>query len=393
MNARLFVLLLGNFAIGTGAMVVPGMLNELAHDLRVTPAAIGLLVSGFALMVCVGGPVLAALTSGIARGRLLTFALSLYAAAHIAAAFAPGYDSLLVIRVVTAIGAALFTPQAAATVGLLVPPQERGAAIGTVFLGWSISAVVGVPLGAWLGAAIGWRWTIAAVGVLSGLIAFGVWRQIPAGLQVAPMDKTAWRALLRNWPLLLAVAVTAVQAGGQFTAFTYLALLYKEFIGASPQTISILYAVFGAAGVIGNLLATRMMDRLGAAKVALWAMGSMALALLFWPLTHGGLAITTALTFVWGLGCFAVNGTQQARLVGLAPPLASASVALNSSAIYLGQAFGALSGGALISAIGLPALSPFGTAFMLGAMVLSWQASRMAIKGAAAGAATARRSD
>jgi predicted MFS family arabinose efflux permease len=380
MQSRLWSLTLGNFAIGTGAMIVPGMLNELTADLATTPAAIGLIISAFAMTVCIGGPLLAAWTSAIERRKLLTAALALYAVTHIAAAFAPGYGTLLAVRIVTAIGAAVFTAQAAATAGLLVPPEARGKAIGLVFLGWSISAVAGVPIGAYLGAHIGWRPTIGLVGVASAIFAAWVWRKIPAGLFVAPMDRAAWKSLFGNTPLLLAISVTGIQAAGMFTVFSYMALVLKDFIGATPTLISVLFFCFGVTGVIGNIIASRVMDRVGAARVALLAMGCMAIALLLWPLTRGSLTVTVALSLLWGLGCFAVNGAQQARLVGLAPQLASASVALNSSGIYLGQAFGALVGGWIIASHGTANLSLVGTVLMAAAMVVSHIALGMATR-------------
>jgi predicted MFS family arabinose efflux permease len=390
MKTKLWSLTLGNFAIGTGAMVLPGMLNELTRDLNTTPAAIGVVVSGFALTVCVGGPFLASWTSTIERRKLLTAALVLYAVMHVCAALSPNYGWLLALRIVTAVGAAIFTSQAAATAGLLVPTAQRGGAIGLVFLGWSIAAVLGVPLGSWLGSLIGWRWTMALVGLVSALIAAWVWRQIPSALFVVPMDRAAWKSLRANRPLLLAVLVTAVQASGQFTVFTYLALLYKEFNHATPETISLLYACFGVAGLTGNILANRMMDRLGPARVAMTAMTAMALGLLCWPLASQGIGFAAALTFLWGLGCFAVNGAQQARLVALAPPLASASVALNSSALYLGQAFGALSGAAIIGAMGLSMLAHVGAGLLLCALVISQWAWRLATRAQASSLAVAQ---
>lgn len=377
MKTKLWSLTLGNFAIGTGALIVPGMLNELSSDLQVTPAAIGVIISAFAMTICVGGPFLAGWTSSIERRVLLTGALLLYAVTHMLAAFAPGYLSLIAIRVATAVGAALFTAQAAATAGLLVPAEQRGKAIGLVFLGWSIAAVVGMPLGAYLGAHIGWRWTIALVGGLSALFALWVWLQIPARLFVPAMDKAAWKSLYANKPLLLAISVTAIQGVGQFTLFSYIAAVLKEFIQAGPATISILFACFGVTGVIGNLLASRYMDRLGTTQVGLYAMGCMCLALLLWPLTRNSLGITTALVLLWGLGCFALNGVQQARLVEMAPALAPASVSLNSSAIYLGQALGALAGGAMISAGHLAELSVVGAVLLALAMLVSQLAARM----------------
>lgn len=377
MRTKLWSLTLGNFAIGTGVLIVPGMLNELALDLASTPAQIGQLISIFALTICVAGPVLAGWTSAMERRTLLTAALLLYAVMHVLAAFAPNYGALLAARLVTALGAAIFTAQAAATAGLLVAPEVRGKAISLVLLGWTIAAVFGMPIGSYLGAHIGWRWTMALEGLLAALCAAWLWWQIPARLYVAPMDGAAWKALFGNRPLLLVVAATALQGAGQFTVFAYMALVFKDFILATPLTISLLYGAFGVAGLIGNILSAQVMDRLGTARVAMAAMLCIALAMLLWPLAHNSLPLMASLVLLWGLGCFAINSAQQTRLVSMAPKLASASVALNSSAIYLGQAFGAVVGGVIISIYGTGMLSMVGVALVMAAMLVSQTVSAL----------------
>lgn len=378
MQTRLWSLTLGNFAIGTGVMIVPGMLNELSADLAISPAQVGMLISAFAMTICVTGPFLAGWTSAIERRKLLTASLMLYAAMHWLAALSPGYNTLLIARMLTALGAAVFTAQAAATAGLMVPPEVRGKAIGLVFLGWSIAAVVGTPIGAYLGAHIGWRPTFGLVGLLTALFAVGVWMQIPPKLHVAPMDRAAWKALFANTPLLLAISVTAIQALGMFTIFSYMALVLKDSIGATPTVISMMFLFFGITGVLGNVIGARVMDRIGPMRVGVAAMGCMLAAMVLWPLTQGSMAITAALILLWGLGCFAINGSQQARLVAMAPPLASASVSLNSSAIYLGQASGAFLGGMIVSAQGTRELSFFGAVPMAAAIGVSLYAANLA---------------
>ncbi|HJV80336.1 MFS transporter [Noviherbaspirillum sp.] len=377
MQPRLWSLTLGNFAIGTGVMIVPGMLNELSADLAIAPARVGMLISAFAMTICITGPFLASWTSAIDRRKLLVASLLLYAVMHLVAAFAPEYGTLLVARMVTAIGAAIFTAQAAATAGLMVPPETRGKAIGLVFLGWSIAAVVGTPMGAFLGAHIGWRPTMAMVGLLAALFAAGVWKQIPSGLFIAPMDRAAWKALFANTPLLLAISVTAIQALGMFTVFSYMALLLKDFIGATPTVISLLFLCFGITGVTGNVIGARVMDRVGPVRVGVAAMGCMLTAIVLWPLTRGSLPVTVVVILIWGLGCFAVNGAQQARLVSMAPQLASASVSMNSSAIYLGQATGAFIGGLIVSTQGTANLSFFGALPMAAGIAVSLFAANL----------------
>ncbi|MEN3366385.1 MAG: hypothetical protein V7606_3659 [Burkholderiales bacterium] len=356
---KLWSLTLGNLAIGTGAMVVPGMLNELSADLTVSPAAIGFLISGFAMTVCIGGPFLASWTSTIERRKLLTAALALYAIMHFVAALAPNYNTLLAARMLTGVGAAIFTAQAAATVGLLVPPEARGKAMSLVFLGWSISSVIATPLGAYLSAQIGWRPTIGLVGVLTAAVTAAVWLQIPAKLHVAPMDRAAWKALFTNTPLMLATSVTAIYAVGLFIIISYMALILKESLNATPTLISIVFLCFGVMGVLGNFIGARFMDRIGPVRVGVIGMACMLVGIVLWPLTRGSLAMTVVLIMLCGLGCFSVNSSQQVRLVTMVPALASASVSVNSSAIYLGQALGAFFGGLIISVYGVENLSYF----------------------------------
>ena len=129
----------GNFIIGTGTLIVPGMLPALARGLGVTVPVAAQLITAFALTVCITAPPLAALTARFDRRFLLVSVQLLFAAGHIASAFATGLHELLVLRVLSSVGAALFTAQAASTAALLVPEQRRGGAIAFVFVGWSIA--------------------------------------------------------------------------------------------------------------------------------------------------------------------------------------------------------------------------------------------------------------
>ena len=153
----LWALLFGNFVIGTGVMIVPGTLNEISNSLQVSIATTGLLISAGATVMCVGAPLFAALVAGWDRRRLLAISMLWYGILHLVSAAMPNFASLLSARVLAVLAPAIFTPQAAACVGLLVPVAMRGRAITFVFLGWSVASVVGLPLGAYVGGALGWR--------------------------------------------------------------------------------------------------------------------------------------------------------------------------------------------------------------------------------------------
>src|SRR6267378_7933294 len=244
-RASLVALAFGNFVIGTGTLIVPGMLPHLAEGLGVSLPLAGQLITAFAATVCVAAPLLAGATSRYDRRALLAAMQLLFVVGHLAAALVSSFTPMLLVRMVTSIGAALFTAQAASAAALLVPPQERGRAIAFVFMGWSVAAVLGLPLGAYVGATFGWRAGFALVAGLSALGAGAVWTLLPAGLRVQPVDGAMWRAILANSGLLAVIAVTALVTAAGFSLFAYFVPAAHAFIDASPAQVSLLLCGLG----------------------------------------------------------------------------------------------------------------------------------------------------
>ncbi|UCE30097.1 MAG: MFS transporter, partial [Burkholderiales bacterium] len=310
MNPRgtIAALLFGNLVIGTGVMVLPGMLDHVARGLQVPVATAGQLIALGATVMCLGAPLVAATTSRIDRRRLLLFALGLYAIGHIACALAPGYASLAVLRMCTVLSAAIFTPQAAATIGLVVGPERRAAAVTAIFAGWSIASVLGMPLGNLVAAYFGWRWSFALVAVLAVLGCVAVWRTTPAGLTVPPLSLASWRAVAASRALRLVLVVTLVSGAGQFVLLSYIAPSVARLTAAEPPQIAALFLLFGIFGVLGNALVVRYIGRAGADRavaaalaamlggVAVWAFGTQVIGWV-WPSLVIGVML-------WGLGCF-----------------------------------------------------------------------------------------
>jgi predicted MFS family arabinose efflux permease len=368
--AVLWPLLFGNFVIGSGVMVVPGALNDIKGNLDVSIATAGQLISAGALLMCLGAPLLAAVVAGWDRRRLLTLSMVWYGVFHLACIAATSFAALMPLRVLALVAPAIFTPQAAACVGLLVPPEQRGRAITFVFLGWSVASVLGMPLAANLGETMGWRSAVALVAIMSLVSAIWVWRSMPDGVKPPALSLGAWKETFRSGALMLTVLVTVLYAAGQFVLFSYMAPYYKAKIDITPGQLGLIFMWFGAFGFIGNVLMTRNIDRIGAPRAIMIAIGSMALSLLVWPLGTN-LALVALIVIPWALGCFSSNSAQQARLVGLAPPLASASIALNSSAMYAGQAVGAASGGWMIAQGRMDSLHWVGFVILLVSMAVS----------------------
>lgn len=369
-RGALWALLAGNFVIGTGVMVVPGTLNEISVSLSVAVATAGQLITAAAIVMCLGAPLLAAVVAGWDRRQLLALTLLWYATGHAICALMPSFGALLPVRMLTVIAPAIFTPQAAACAGLLVPPEHRGRAVTFVFLGWSMASVLGLPIGALIGGHLGWRMAFIAIAMLSVVSAASIWLTLPTGIRPAALTAAAWSRVLRSPVLMGIVSVTALQGSGQFVLFSYFGPILKQSFGADANTLSLMWALFGAFGLIGNMVVSRYIDRIGAGRMVLLTSSLIALSLFLWPFAST-LAWLAVVIVPWGLGCFATNSAQQARLVGLAPALAPGSVALNSSGIYIGQAIGAGLGGWLLANDAAPWMSRFGLALLLVAIGLS----------------------
>lgn len=380
-------LLFGNFVIGAGVMVVPGTLNDISASLDVSIPTTGLLITVGGVLIGVGAPLAAGLVAGWDRRRLLALSLLWYAVFMAASACAPNYAWLLPLRALAMIPPGIFTPQAAASVGLLVPLAQRGRAITTIFLGWSLASVLGMPLSAWIGGALGWRWAFGLVALLALVGAAWVWRVLPDGVRPPPISRQGWAQTLRSPALMLVVAVTLFYSFSQMTLFAYFAPYHEQVMGMGATALALLLLWFGVFGLAGNMLLSRHIDRLGPSRAVAITLAGIALSLALWPLSRAFGApsfwLHALIALPWAICGFACNSAQQARLVQLAPALASATIALNSSAIYAGQALGAALGGSLIAHGLLADLHLYGLGLLLLGLGLSLWASRHA--GAASG--------
>jgi predicted MFS family arabinose efflux permease len=369
--------MVGNVVIGTGVMMVPGALNDISRSLSISIPQAGQLITAAAILMGLGAPLFAGIVAGWDRRKLLTLSLIWYGAMTGISAFAPTYEALLPLRVLTVISPAIFTPQAAASIGLMVSPAQRGRAITFVFLGWSVASVMGMPLSAWISGVASWRWAFALVAVSSLLVAGWIWLVMPSGIRPAALTRRAWRQTLSSPAVMLTLSVTLVYSFGQFTLFSYFAPYLQATLGATSGTIALMFLWFGAFGLAGNMALSRWVDRIGAPRAVLFTLGLIAFSLLLWPLGRYGFWPQALVAVPWALGCFASNSAQQARLVHQSPELAPATVALNTSAMYGGQAMGAALGGVLIAQGHLLRLHEVGLVVMLSAMALSIWAARL----------------
>jgi predicted MFS family arabinose efflux permease len=352
-------LMLGNFVTGMSVLGPAGMLIELSSSLGVSVRDVGLLITYGAIVLGVGSPITAWLTSRVERRLLLVTTLVVLALTNAISAFASDFTTLLVIRLVMLAVGVIFTPQAAGVGGMIAAPGKQASTIAYIFLGWSLATAVGLPLVTLAASTYGWRTAylgIAALGAVSAVL-LG-WR-LPRGLAGTPVNLATWAGLARNPLVLLLLLVTMLQIAGQFAVFTFIGPLLKILTDASPGQIGLVFALYGVGGFVGNVIATRIVDSWGAFRTSLLFTSCLLLGTCIWTLGEGVYAVMAFGIGIWGLGFASTNSMQQARLVAAAPTAPSAAVSLNTSALYLGQAIGSAIGGLLF---GLNAYGAMGIA-------------------------------
>jgi MFS transporter, DHA1 family, inner membrane transport protein len=375
---RLIVLIVGNFFVATSFMSVGGLLDEIAASLAITIGQAGLLIAAFGISAAICAPTLATLGSRIDRRVLLTSSMAICALANVLAALSRDYDQLMLARVLAAVTSAVYTPQVAATVSMLVPEGERGPTLAKLMIGWAVGSVLGNPLSVLIASMFSWRASFAFIGLASGVVALLVWRSVPAKVHVPPLNWQRWFEVLRSPALRWLTAATALTNVGGNVMWSYIAPIVKAVQGISGPALAALLFTSGIGGLLGNLLSVRLIRRVGATSVAYKCNGISAVVMVLWPFLAMWTAAIYVAQFVWSLGSAGFPAVQQARLVAVAPMLAAATIALNSSMTYLGGSIGATIGASAWNVVAPRYMPWVGLVFVLAALGCSVLGERAA---------------
>ncbi len=344
----LYALALGTFALGTTELVIVGLLPEVAGDLRVGIPAAGLLVTGFALSVVFGGPILTVATVGMPRKPLLLALMGVFVLGNVAAAVATGYAVLMAGRIVSALAFGAFFGVANVVAVKLVDEGKRGAALGLLASGLTVSTVVGVPFGTFVGQQLGWRWAFWLVAILGTLALLGIASLVPRdGDGAAPKLRAELTALSRP-QVLMSLAMTALGFGGVFTSFTYIAPQLSEVAGFSQSGVAALLVVFGAGSVVGTTAGGRLADNGRLDPILLGSFAALAVTLAVFTVAIQNQATTALTVFVFGVVGYVTVPILAARIVRDADDAPTLSSTANISAFSVANAGGAFLGGAVI---------------------------------------------
>lgn len=369
--APLIALGIGAFGIGLTEFVIMGLLPQVAKDLGVSLPRAGLLITGYALGVTFGGPVLAIAASRLPHRAVLVLLMAIFTAGNLLCAVSPGFGLVLVARVITGFAHGTFFGTGSVVAQALVPPHRKASAIAIVFTGLTLATVLGLPFGTWLGQIHGWRatfWAVTGIGAVAFVaIAFLVPQTVPG----TPLKLRQLALFLHPAPRR-ALTMTALGYAGVFMVFTYITPLLTEVAGLPEAHVAFYLLLFGLGIVAGNILGGRLADRWPGPSVPV-VLAGLALGLL--GLRVGlALPLLTAPTMLFlGVLAFATLAPLQARMMARTPAGADTlGSTLNISAFNLGNAIGAWLGGLVLSAgLGLASLPPLAALLPLAALGLA----------------------
>ncbi|KAF1018343.1 MAG: Inner membrane transport protein YdhP [Paracidovorax wautersii] len=338
----------GGFAIGTGEFVIMGLLPEMAQSLAITIPQAGHAISAYALGVVIGAPVLAIACARWPRRRLLIALMLLFSIGNFASALAPGYLSLNALRFLAGLPHGTYFGVAALVAATLAPPGQRARAVGWLMLGLTTATVAGVPLAAWLGQHLGWRYAFVLVGALALLAAYLVrhWvPRMPADQHASPLRELGG---LRRKQLWLTLGIGAIGMGGLFSVYSYVKPTLMEVAGMPLGGIPLVLALFGCGMVAGNLVGAPLADRSikrTMAGLLVWAF----VVLLAFAFTAQSVWLACLNIFLIGT-VVAMGPVLQIRLMDMAGEAQTLAAALNHSAFNTANALGAWLGGLTIAA-------------------------------------------
>ena len=371
LNLPLLALAAGAFGIGVTEFAPMGLLPIIATDLGVSIPTAGLLISAYALGVVLGAPLMTLTTGRVPRRTLLIGLVAVFTLGNMLSAVATDYWTLLAARVVTSLNHGAFFGVGSIVAAGLVAPNRRAGAVAAMFMGLTIANVVGVPLAAWAGDALGWRasfWGITAIGVF---VMAALRLTLPKAPAPAAADALAELKVLGRGPVLAALALTVIGASAMFTVFTYIAPVLQEVTRASLGLVTAMLVTYGLGLTLGNWLGGRFADRSVDATLIV-TLTALSILLVVFAAVMPFAGATAVVIFLWGVASFALVPPLQVRVMAAASDAPNLASSMNIGAFNLGNALGAALGGAVIAGnLGYPAVALAGAATSAAGLLLT----------------------
>lgn len=344
----IFALAIAAFAIGTTEFVTTGLLSNLAHAFHISISMAGLVTSGYAIGIVIGGPFITAATIQLPRRHLLIILLVLFVIGSILSALAPSFEILLLGRVLSAFSHGAFFGVSSVVATSLVPSSKKSSAIAWMFSGLTLANVLGVPMGTLLGQHFGWRAPFLVIAALGMIGVFSIWKFIPRKLDV---PKTNFKVEIKAFTtpkIWIALAITALGFSGLLASFAYMEPMLTRITHFSGNAIVWLLGLYGSGLVIGNIIGGKYADK-HLMPTLYTSLSSLAIILFAFTVTIHYKVAAAILLFTLGMISFATIPALQTFALKTADSAPTLSSTANIAAFNLGVTIGVSVAGAAIS--------------------------------------------
>ncbi len=374
----LYALTAGAFGIGTTEFVIMGLLQQVADDLHVSIARAGLLISGYALGVFFGAPLLTLASGRMPRKAVLLVLMAIFTLGNLACALAPNYALLMAARIVTSLAHGTFFGVGAVVATGLVPADRRASAISTMFTGLTVATLLGVPAGAWIGLHFGWRASFGAVTAVGVVATAVVALLVPRSRgDETPAELRRELAVVTRPSVLLGLLMTVFGFAGVFTVYTYIQPILTEVAGFAKSAVSPILLVFGVGMIVGNVAGGRLADR-RLTQALLATLLALAVVLALTGLAMHSRPAMVLFVGLLGVAAFATVSPLQLWVLHKAEGAQSLASSLNIGAFNLGNALGAWLGGVVIEhGPGLGGVAWVAALVTLVGLLMAWWGIRM----------------
>ncbi|MBT2737850.1 MFS transporter [Bacillus sp. ISL-7] len=375
-TAKINILALISFLVGTSQYIISGILDKMADALEVSIGAAGQLITVFSLAYAIGTPILMVLTAKMERRKLLIYTLFVFIIGNLLSVIVPGYGLFMIARIIMALSTGVAVVTVLSIAAKITPANKKASSIATVVMGFTASLIIGVPIGRFITSMYGWKFVFIGIALLVLFVIFIVLNTIPKMNGDASIPLTRQIAMFKNPKIALALSITFFLMTGYGIIFTYLSPYLVNTVGMSDHLLSITLLVLGVASLFGSKLGGLSADKRGVIftlKRGLLVNGTSLVVLSF--ISHSIIAVFIILT-VWSFAGWSSGATQQYNLATISPESSDVLLGLNQSMMQLGFAVGAGLGGVIVGQISISSITWFSALCVVFASITTFGLSR-----------------